>query len=125
MNRAQRRNAKRNPAHRTKQQIVHDLQKNGITIADLDKNHRIGYEEGWDAAKMFYLNVCYASAIRTLKKNANVNAQQCAEFLKEMDEMVSLCMTDEDAVAAAFAEAGVEFNFAEVFSEDRITEVGA
>lgn len=125
MNRAQRRNAQRNPAMRTKQQTIQSLQRNGITIADLEKNHRIGFEEGWKAAQDFYLTTCYAAAIRVLRRNADVTPSQCADFLREMDMLISTSITDEEAAAEALAEAGVEFHFAEALPEDRVEEVRA
>lgn len=124
MNRQQRRKAQRSPDTMTRQQLVHNLVKHGITPQDLETNYNIGFHEGWKSAKFYYLNICYAAAVRTLHRNADVSPAQCAEFLKEMDAMIFGEVDKEDAVAAAFAEAGVEFDIQEALPADRITEAG-
>ena len=123
MNRQQRRTAGRRPETMTRQQLAYNIAKNGITMRDLEANHRIGYEQGWKAAQDHFLATCYAAAIRVLRRNADVTPAQCAEFLREMDLLISTEIDGEEAIAAAFEETGVAFDFAEALPEDRITEV--
>lgn len=126
MNRSQRRAAQKNtPRYKrmSQEDKIKSFYRNGITIDDLERNHRIGYEEGWKASQTRHMNLCYAAAVRALKEtNQESDLDRCIEFLRVMDHLVCTSLTSDEAIAEALAQTGVEINFAEAFPDDRITE---
>lgn len=126
MNRAQRRAAaKQVPAYRrnmTTEQKLKAFYKNGITLEDLQRSRDEGWKDGWSAACAFSMKVCYASAVRALHQLEGYGTKRNTRFLRLMDEIVTGSMTSDEAIEAAFEEAGVAINFREVFPDDRVQE---
>lgn len=126
MNRAQRRAAsKQVPAYKrglTVEQRVERFYKNGITVDDLQKSHEEGYTKGWKEACNFCMKVCYASSVRALHELEGYGEKRNVRFLRRMDEYVTGSMTSDEAIDAAFEEAGVRISFQEAFPEERVQE---
>lgn len=126
MNRAQRRAAaKQIPAYKrglTAEQRVERFYKNGITIDDLQKSHDDGFTQGWKEACGFCMRVCYAASVRSLHQLEGYGTKRNIRFLRMMDEFVTGSMSSDEAIEAAFEEAGVRINFLETFTEDRVQE---
>lgn len=127
MNRAARRaQAKAMPAYKrgmTAEDKIKAFYKNGITIADLDKAGKEGYRDGWKDACAYSMKVCYAAAVRAAHQLEGYGTIRNRRFLMTMDGFVTNSLTSDEAIEAAFNEAGVTINFREVFPEDRIQEV--
>ena len=118
MNRQQRRSQqKAAPSYMrgTNEQRKAALYKNGITIEDLAENHRIGYSEGYKAASDTCMRTCYAAAAVAMRRIHGLDAQGCAEVVREIDTFVAHYLTSDEAIKAAFEETGLEIDFTEPF----------
>ena len=133
MNRAQRRaqNKQLPRAARplTPEQRQNAIVRNGITPKDLETEyhdgHKTGFDQGWHSGGMFYMRMCYAAAIRALSQQPGYTVDQGISFLRTMDALVTHEYDTDEAALAAFTEAGVEINFKEPMTPDRISEAHA
>ncbi|MBO7171619.1 MAG: hypothetical protein J6V52_01500 [Bacteroidaceae bacterium] len=95
--------------------------KNGITVDDLERNYRLGYEAGWRESQEPHMRTCYAAALIAYRRATNATLDQCVDFLQTLDDQVTNTITSDEAADRAFAETGIQFDFAGVFASDRVT----
>lgn len=113
----------------TPEQRQNALIRNGITPNDLEAEyhggHKEGFKQGYQAGSMFYMRMCYAAAIRAYAQQPDYTVDKGVAFLRKLDELVLHEYDSDEAAQAAFREAGVEINFKEPLTQDRISEVHA
>ena len=97
------------------------LERNGITVADLDKAIKDGYSEGYQVAGFDTIKACYAATCLALKRMHGFGKRRCAKILKTMDELVLYRLTGEDLIQQVWDELGLKLEFTSAL--DRIQEV--
>lgn len=125
MNRQLRRaKAKATPAYKrgmTAEDKIKAFYKNGITIEDLERNHHIGYNEGWHAACDHCMKVCYAAAARAFAHASSAMSDEVVKLLLDMDSMVTYALSSDEAIDAAMEELGLEIDFRKALPDERIS----
>ena len=84
--------------------------------------HRQGYEEGWQAGLTFAIKTCYAASVLALHDLEGYGRKRNTRFLRAMDEYITNALTTEDIIDEALKKAGVQINFKESFSDERVQE---
>lgn len=129
MNRKQRRAAAKAVPGYLRGKTVEDrkrqLYRNGITDKDLQRSAQTGYNKGASAAAEYTMHVCYAAAVRAYGQVTNNDPDANTAFLRLMDDMVVNAIDSDEAIQAAFDEAGVSINFREGLPEERVQEIPA
>ena len=95
--------------------------RHGITPADLEQAEHRMFSKGFEEGKTFVLRDCYAAAALAYKDMTGANVDNVTEFLRKLDDYVTYSLQTEDLINKALDEAGVELNFREAFSEERIS----
>lgn len=90
---------------------------------ELEKATREGITRGWLQAQESMQTKLYASVAITLKELLKFGKTRITRFLNEVDKMYYDYIDSDEACADALKRAGVELDFSEVFSEDRIKEI--
>lgn len=134
MNRQQRRAAERTAkrdasnyaAYITKRDRAYNaakakLERNGITIEDLDKAGKDGYMQGYDVAASDTLKACYSAVCLALKEMHGFGKKRCADVLRRIDDTLLYRLTSEDLIQQVWDELGLRLEFNAPL--DRIEEV--
>lgn len=92
-----------------------------------EETYHAGHTDGWRAGCNFAMKTCYAAAVTAFQELEGYfidgySAGRNARFLRIMDELITNTLTSEEIMDEAFEKAGVQINFREVFSEDRVQE---
>lgn len=125
MNRKDRRAAAREAAKapwvppRQRQRIA-DIQKNGITAADLTHEFERGRRIAEKDAARFILTMASAAFCRTLKAKHKFGHKRICDTLQEVDSIFAQEIDSIEAAEKCLQETGVAFNFYDPF--DRISE---
>lgn len=101
--------------------IFKKIEKNGITVEDLDKKYRIGLKEGISIGKMQTIKMCYAAICLSLKENFGFGTKRCLKTLLDVDKHIMYDLSTYDAIERVWDEIGLQINFNEDF-DDRIEE---
>lgn len=125
MNRAQRRKQQKTlPKYMrgTAEQRKAALYKNGITIADLEKAEQEGFERGWKQGCEYAMHTCYAATLRTTRGLLRFGRKRNTRFMRQLDYHVCHTIDSQDAIDAAYREAGLYITFDAVFDDERVQE---
>jgi len=125
MNRAQRRKQQKAlPKYKrgTAEQRKAALYKNGITIKDLEIAEQEGYDRGYQLGCEATMHTCYAAALRTTRGLLRFGRKRNLRFLRQMDHHVVHTIDSQDAIDAAYREAGLYITFDAVFDDERVQE---
>ena len=116
MNRAQRRSQQRerlrewNKTGQMEQIMM--LQKNGITRADIDKEHdkayKEGYREGYLYASEVFMKKMYAAVAKELLENEN-SSEDIAEFVKNLDHRFAVMIDADEEIDDVYNLIGIRF----------------
>ena len=121
MNRQQRRAYARNNYYRTgdldrllKEQDARTaakqrLEKNGITVEDLEENFNKGYKAGVGDTVEIMSKSAYAAAVLALKREFGFGTKRMLKFITAMDNLMVTCIDREDMIAEACQETGIVF----------------
>lgn len=126
MNRQQRRKKQKalpKYMRKTVEQRKAALYKNGITIKDLEKAEQEGYDRGYRCGVDATMNICYAATLRTTRELLRFGPLRNERFLRLMDHHVIHTIDSQEAVEAAYREAGLYITFDAVFDDERIQKV--
>lgn len=134
MNRQQRRNAERETRRsaneyaamivkrdQAKRAAKAKLERNGITVEDVDKAGREGYMQGYDTAACDTIQACYAAMCLALKEKYGFGKKRCAEVLRAVDDTIIYRLTGRELIQQVWDSIGLKLEFDAPM--DRITEV--
>lgn len=96
------------------------LERNGITMEDVDKAGRDGYAQGYEVASCDTVLACYAAICLALKETHGFGKKRCAEVLRKVDDIILYRLTGQDLVNRVWDEMGLRLEFNAPF--DRIEE---
>lgn len=134
MNRQQRRAAERENRRNASEQAAYiirreearnakkaKLERNGITIADLEKATNEGFEKGYQIASADTIKACYAAMCLALKEIHGFKKKRCRRVLQAVDQIILYRLTGDDLIEQVWREIGLQLNFNEPL--DRLEEV--
>lgn len=87
------------------------LERNGITMEDVDKAGRDGYMQGYDAAACDTVQACYAAICLALKEKHGFGKKRCAEVLRAVDDIIIYRLTGRELVQQVWDEIGLKLDF--------------
>lgn len=104
-----------------KQKKMDELQRNGITLADLEANYALGRSDGFKEAAEPIWQGCFAAVCLALHDLYGFGKKRCAEVLNRVDHHMNYSITTEEAIAEVFERIGLQLDFADPFK--RVQEV--
>jgi hypothetical protein len=93
-----------------------ELERNGITIKELEQNWQKGFDEGFAAASGQIVKGIYAGICLTLKQLHNFDGDMCADVLCELDNRIVTQLSSEEEIQEVWDQLNLEINFAEPFN---------
>lgn len=96
------------------------LERNGITMEDVDKAGKDGYVQGYEAAGCDTVRACYAAICLALKEVHGFGKKRCTEVLRKVDDIILYRLTGQELVDQVWDEMGLRLEFNAPF--DRIEE---
>ena len=87
------------------------LYKNGITVADLERERKAGLMDGKKITEDFCFHTIYAAILITMCEKHGWNADDAADLLKEIDQQVVVCIEDKELVNEAFEKTGIQLEW--------------
>lgn len=101
-------------------EAVARIERNGITLDDLERNFDKGVRQGYAQGAEHSLKACYAAVCLALHELHGFGAKRCMDVLRAMDEKILYALTSDDLVEQVFSDMDLTIRFKEVFPEDRI-----
>lgn len=124
-NRAQRRAVARGNRNlinsMTKEAKTAALLRNGITVKDLEDNHRIGFEEGFSQAVKVTTGLTYAAIGIALHDIYKSDSEDIMRVLREVDRHVCNDISSLDAAEELLRKTGIQLDFDDPI--ERVQEV--
>lgn len=115
MNRQQRRAQKKikKPSYRglTVEQKKEQLFRNGITIEDLEKEYKSGFQDGFSKASPFTVKTCYAAAALALHELHGFGRERVRKVLERMDNHVVDTLVSEEILDEVWQKIGLRMDF--------------
>ena len=87
------------------------LQRNGITIQDLEENYRIGYEDGLKEGQQWETKAFFAAICLALNKHFGFGAKRCHRILTEVYDTVCFNIDSQEIVQEVFDTMGLFISF--------------
>ena len=119
LNRAQRRaqekknRSKKVPAYKkmTRDERKAALVKNGITIADLEKEYEVGFEAGFNAASPSVIKTIYAAVALAANDLHGFGKKRIQALLRAVDDYVVDSLTSEEIINEVWNKIGLKLDF--------------
>lgn len=106
-------------------EAVQRIQRNGITIEDLDRAGKEGYRDGaQQAAESTMINI-YAAVALTLKELHGFGKKRILAVLNAIDEKVMYALDSKEMIQQVWEDIGIEMTFNDDPLTERIHEKGA
>jgi len=102
--------------------MLSNIQRNGITIEDLDKAAQDGYRDGNKIGAESTMKICYAAAAMVLHEKLGYGKKRCMDFLNAMDEKVIYSLDSQEAIQQVYDDIGLQLRFTDDPLEERIVE---
>lgn len=104
-------------------QYITSMERNGITIEDVNRAANEGYQHGIALAQEATMKACYAAMCLALKECHGFGAKRCMEMLNAVDEKIVYSLTSEELIEQVFRDLGITINFKDEMPGERIQEV--
>ena len=101
------------------------IQRNGITIDDLDRAGRQGYQDGAKTGAENTMRNIYAAVALVMHEKYGFGKKRCMDVLNAVDEKVMYALDSKEMIQQVFDDLGIKMTFDGDPLEDRITEKGA
>lgn len=106
--------------HAAKTARIQKIEQNGITIADLEREYKLGYDTAFNAGAEPMYRSMMAAICLALHELHGFSKKRLKAVLQAVDEKVLYTLTTDEAVDEVFKKTGLEILFHEPF--DRIVE---
>lgn len=87
--------------------IVDRIQRNGITLADLRKNHQLGYEQGKADGLSWGYDAAYGSMMLALHREFGFGRERLSRLAMATAEIQINCTVNREAYEQLVAETGL------------------
>lgn len=101
------------------------IQRNGITIDDLDRAGRQGYQDGAKVGAENAMRNIYAAVALTLHEMHGFGKKRCMDVLNAVDEKVMYALDSQELIQQVFDNLGIAMTFDGDPLTERIHEKGA
>lgn len=103
-----------------KQKKMDELQRNGITLADLQANYDKGFHDGFKKAAEPIVRGCYAGVCLALNDLYGFGHKRCADVLNALDQHITMTLSSVEAIDEVWNRMGLKLDFKDPF--ERIQE---
>lgn len=103
-----------------KQKKMDELQRNGITLADLQANYDKGFHDGFKKAAEPIVRGCYAGVCLALNDLYGFGHKRCLDVLNAMDQHITMTLSSVEAIDEVWNRMGLKLDFKDPF--ERIQE---
>ena len=97
--------------HKKTQEAVDRIQRNGITLEDMELQYKLGREDGFKQGAEQTFETLFAAIALALNELHGFDAEQCAEVLNLTHEKVFYALSREDAIQEVYDTLGLTINF--------------
>ena len=104
-----------------RQKKMDELQRNGITVKDLQDNYDKGFHEGYKKAAEPIVMGCYAGVCLALNELYGFGHKRCADVLNAIDNHITMSLTSTEIIDEVWQRMGLKLEFRDAF--ERIREV--
>lgn len=104
-----------------KRKKMDELQRNGITLADLQANYDKGYHDGFKKAAEPIVRGCYAGVCLALNDLYGFGHKRCADVLNALDQHITMTLSSVEAIDEVWERMGLKLDFNDPFT--RVQEV--
>lgn len=101
---------------------IASLQRNGITIEDLDKSYHEGYDEGARIAAENTLKNIFAAVALVLHEDYDFDDNRCMDVLNAIDQKVIYALDSREMVQQVWDDLSIEMRFDGNPLDERIVE---
>lgn len=117
------------PEERQKRIADHEsiqrMQRNGITIEDVNNAAQEGYREGAKIAAEKTMKNIYAACALVLHEKYGFGKKRCMDMLNAIDEKVMYALDSQEMIEQVWDDLGIAMTFGDEALEERIKEKGA
>lgn len=99
----------------TREMVVGALERNGITLQDLEKEYERGHEEGFRQAGMNIIQCCYAGICIALHDTFGFGEKRCYRALKACDEKIIWALNHSEMAEELLKKTGLTIDFDDPF----------
>ena len=103
-----------------KQKKMDELQRNGITLADLQANYDKGFHDGFKKAAEPIVRGCYAGVCLALNDLYGFGHKRCADVLNALDQHITMTLSSVEAIDEVWNRMGLKLDLKDPF--ERIQE---
>ena len=96
------------------------IQRNGITIEDLDKSYHEGYDDGARIAAENTLKNIFAAVALVLHEDYDFDDNRCMDVLNAIDQKVIYALDSREMVQQVWDDLGIEMTFSGDMFTDRV-----
>lgn len=97
--------------HTATQEAVARIEKNGITIEDLEQQYNLGVQDGRKAGMEQTFETMFATMALALNELHGFDAEQCVEVLNLVHDKTYYALSTDDAIQEAYDKLGLQINF--------------
>lgn len=101
------------------------IQRNGITIEDLDRAGKEGYNDGARIAAENTMRNIYAAVALVMHENYGFGKKRCMDVLNAVDQKVMYALDSKEMIQQVWDDLKIKMTFDGDPLEERITEKGA
>lgn len=98
-----------------KQKKMDELQRNGITLADLQANYDKGFHDGFKKAAEPIVRGCYAGVCLALNDLYGFGHKRCADVLNALDQHITMTLSTVEAIDEVWNRMGLKLDFKDPF----------
>lgn len=95
--------------------VTNALEKNGITLQDLEKEYERGREEGFRQAGMSIIQCCYAGICIALHDTFGFGEERCYRALKACDEKILWALNHSELAEEVLEKTGLTIDWDDPF----------
>lgn len=105
--------------HTATQEAVARIEKNGITLEDLEQQYNLGVQDGRKAGMEQTFETLFAAMALALNELHGFDAEQCVEVLNLVHDKTYYALSKDDAIQEAYDKLGLQITF----NDDATAEV--
>ena len=98
-----------------REMVTNALEKNGITLQDLEKEYERGREEGFRQAGMSIIQCCYAGICIALHDTFGFGEERCYRALKACDEKILWALNHAEMAEELLEKTGLTIDWDDPF----------
>ena len=97
--------------HKKTQEAMARIERNGITVEDLEQQYNLGLQDGFKAGKSQTFETLFAAIALALNELHGFDAEQCVEVMNLVHDKVFFALSTDEAIKEVYDTLGLEIVF--------------